>query len=194
MIVFLWSYVFQSYFYVVRNQVQIINYIIKSRSISKANFGINHLRKVGDFNLNQTPSQLSLSCVFNAHLVLLFNQILSMCVIHKSFRTSCSCVTPLYKGSGPRNHCNSFRPISVLNPVTKVFKFILFARLRLSIEPLLSIQQHGFRKWFSCHTALLCFTQEIYKAIDLRNGRVGAGAVFVDLPLTLLITLFSSKS
>jgi exonuclease III len=119
----------------------------------------------------------NLSCVFNAPLVLLFNRIMSLCVIPKAFRSSL--VTPLYKGSGPRKSSNSYRPISVLNPITKIFEFILFDRLRLIIEPLLCIQQHGFRKWFSCHTALLCFTQQVYKALDLRNGRVGA--VFVDL-------------
>ena len=47
------------------------------------------------------------------------------------------------------------------------------------IEPYLCEQQHGFRDNRSCQTALTLFTQDIFNAIDKRNGR--ASAVFVDL-------------
>lgn len=119
----------------------------------------------------------NLSCLFIHPLFLLFSQIFSLCCVPKEFRTAL--VTPLYKGSGPRNIANSYRPISVLSPITKIFESVLFAKIRILIEPLLCLQQHGFRPGYSCHTALFNFTQEVFKAIDIRNGRVGA--VFVDL-------------
>ncbi len=117
------------------------------------------------------------SPVFISALTLLFNAIFSQGEVPRAFKVAL--VTPLYKGKGPMNLAESYRPISVLNPITKVFETVLFNRLKDNIEPLLCNQQHGFRPKRSCQTALTLFTQEVFEGIDGRNSRVGA--VFVDL-------------
>ncbi len=109
--------------------------------------------------------------------MLLFNTIFLHCTVPDAFKVAL--VSIWYKGKGARNLADSYRPISVLSPITKIFEFILFVKLRLIIEPLLCVQQHGFRTKRSCQSALTFFTQDVYKNLDRRNGRVGA--VFVDL-------------
>lgn len=134
----------------------------------------------------------NLSCVFIAPIVILFNQILHLCVIPIAFRTSL--VTPLYKCSGPKNHSNSYRPISVLNPITKVFEFILFARLRLIIEPLLCIQQHGFRQWFSDTPPCFALLRSYLK--QLTSGMVELErflSIYGKLSILLIIHFYSGS-
>jgi len=110
-------------------------------------------------------------------LAILFTQILLLSKIPQSFKTAI--VIPLYKGKGSRSNPDNYRPISILNSLSKIFEYILFIRLRKLVEPLLSEEQHGFRLNRSCHTALSLFTQDVFNSIDKRNSRVGA--VFVDL-------------
>ena len=90
-------------------------------------------------------------------------------------------VTPIYKGKGKKSDRNSYRPISTLPIVGKIIEKILYKRLLQEVDKSvgLSANQHGFRKGRSTQSALLAFTDFIYKGIDNRKGKVGA--VFVDL-------------
>jgi len=88
-------------------------------------------------------------------------------------------VIPPYKGKGSRKSGDSFRPISILPPLTKIFESVLYEKLIPYIEPNLCDEQHGFLVGRSCHTALTLFTQDVFEGIDKQNGKVGA--VFIDL-------------
>lgn len=90
-------------------------------------------------------------------------------------------VTPLYKGKGSKYEPLSFRPISVLPFLGKLYEKLLHDKLVQHLEQnkLLDVHQHGFRKGRSCQSALYYVTQEIFNKIDKTNNKVGA--CFVDL-------------
>lgn len=61
------------------------------------------------------------------------------------------------------------------------------------IDSKLCTQQHGFRKNKSCHTALVEFTNYIYQALDVTNGKCvaiyfDAESAFSSLDRSILIT------
>ncbi len=57
-----------------------------------------------------------------------------------------ACVVPLYKGKGDKFECNSFRGISLLGEVGKVYGRVLVKRIRCGTESMVGIEQNGFRK------------------------------------------------
>lgn len=89
-------------------------------------------------------------------------------------------VIPLYKSRGSLNDPNSYRPISNLSPLSKLFERVLKIYIMRKVEKgkMLGDEQHGFRKNRSCMTALSVFTQFIHDSID--NGEIVL-VVFVDL-------------
>jgi len=109
-------------------------------------------------------------------LALLFTQIFSLCHVPDSFKSTI--VRPLYKGKGAKKSADSFRPINLLQPLSKFFELILLQKLTPLIEPHLCSEQHGFRKFRSCETAVTLFTQSLFEKIDQKNGKVGV--VFID--------------
>jgi len=66
-------------------------------------------------------------------------------------------VTPLYKRKGEPDNFDNYRGISVLSPIAKTFSRCMSTRIISFFESnnLFSSSQHGFRKNFSCETALL---------------------------------------
>lgn len=87
-------------------------------------------------------------------------------------------ITPLYKHKGKKNAPSSYRPISTVPLVAKIFEKVFYNRLLTVVEKQLSVKQHGFRKHRSCETALSIFTQSIFQMIDGRKKK--AVAVFID--------------
>jgi Reverse transcriptase (RNA-dependent DNA polymerase) len=106
-----------------------------------------------------------------------FSTLLSLCKIPQAFKSAI--ITPLYKGKGTKNMAGSYRPISNLPIIGKVFEKIVFFKLYNTVEKDLCEAQHGFRKGKSCQTATAKFSQGIYDGIDGRKMRVLA--VFIDL-------------
>jgi exonuclease III len=96
------------------------------------------------------------------------------------FAFNLATVTPLYKGKGSRNDPSSYRPISILPILSKVFEKVIFRKLCVHVdqEGLLDSHQHGFRKHRSCTTALSLFTHDLATHLDKPN--MIAGIVFVD--------------
>jgi len=127
------------------------NFTISDNQVFDA---IRTLSKKSSSNNDSIPTKVikAFSSQFALLLATFFTQIFNKCEIPKAMRSAL--VTPLYKGKGPRNNVDSFRPISVLSPITKFFEILLFSIIRKFIEPFLCEQQHGFRQLRSCHTAL----------------------------------------
>jgi hypothetical protein len=88
-------------------------------------------------------------------------------------------VIPLYKGKGKRDEPNSYRPISILSPLSKALERLVYNRLSrfLLKERLLSPVQHGFRNSFSTESATITFTEDCYRAGD---KKLLTGAIFLD--------------
>lgn len=74
---------------------------------------------------------------------------------------------PVFK-SGKRNSPLNFRPISLKSVPCKIFQHIIFTHLVNYLEDnsFFSTSQHGFRKFFSCETQLITFTNNLHEYID----------------------------
>lgn len=117
------------------------------------------------------------SHVLSLPLADIFNLSLATCETPRSW--NCIRVIPLYKG-GDITDMNNYRPISIINSVTKMFEKLIFNQLSkyLNDQTLLSPHQSGFRSNFSTTTALLKFTNDILSASD---SNMPTGAIFIDL-------------
>ncbi len=61
-----------------------------------------------------------------------------------------ACVVPLYKGKGDKYECTSFRGISFLSVVGKVYCKVLIKRVREGTERVMCDEQGGFRRGRGC--------------------------------------------
>ncbi len=81
-------------------------------------------------------------------LVRLFN----VCFRERTVPFECrnACVVPLYKGNGDKFECSSFRGISLLSVVGKVYGRVLVKRIQCGTESMVGDEQSGFRKGRGC--------------------------------------------
>jgi hypothetical protein len=88
-------------------------------------------------------------------------------------------ICPIFK-SGDKHTLSNFRPISVLPSFSKIFEKIMYKRLNdyLTKYTMLSPNQYGFRKGYSCYMALLDMHYNISTALDRKEYAAG---VFLDL-------------
>lgn len=88
-------------------------------------------------------------------------------------------VIPIHK-NGVKTDPNNYRPISLLNCLSKVFERALYNRMLdfISQEKILSPSQFGFRKNRNCTHALTCLTEFMRQTIEKKKyGNV----IFLDL-------------
>ena len=88
-------------------------------------------------------------------------------------------ITPIHK-KGATNNAANYRPISILNVLSKILERHVHYHLYkyLNENGLITRKQSGFRSKHSCQTSLLYLTNEWFNAIE--NGNL-IGTVLVDL-------------
>ena len=88
-------------------------------------------------------------------------------------------VVPVFK-AGDNENVDNYRPISILNCLSKVIEKVAFDHLYgfLTSENLLHRLQSGFRRKHSTETALIQLIDSIYKGMD---NNLLTGAIFLDL-------------
>ena len=88
-------------------------------------------------------------------------------------------VTPIYKGKGQISSPSSYRPISIVPAVAKIFENLILTQLITFLEASSSLSdaQHGFRSGRSTLSANFVLASEIRM---VQNNKEFAGAVFVD--------------
>ncbi|GFR90787.1 reverse transcriptase-like protein [Elysia marginata] len=87
-------------------------------------------------------------------------------------------VIPIWKCKGSKKDCSTYRGISLLSHVGKMFAKILERRIRAKTEHLLSNSQFGFRKGRGCTDAIFALRQLCEKTIEYDNE---LHLIFVDL-------------
>ena len=86
-------------------------------------------------------------------------------------------ITPVFK-KGCRGSKESYRPVSILPVIPKIFEKILCKQITIFIDPLLFKCKCGFRKDFSAQHCLLAMLEKWKNAVD--KGKV-FGALLTDL-------------
>ena len=88
-------------------------------------------------------------------------------------------VTPLYKNKGLDLDINNYRGISVISPIAKVFEKVLASQIISYLEnyKILIPNQHGFRSFHSCETALHELLTNLNNA---RNNSLVSLLMFID--------------
>ena len=67
--------------------------------------------------------------------------------------------TPVFK-NGYRSSKETYRPVSILSVISKIFEKLLCKQITIFIDPLLSKYQCGFRKGFSAQQCLLAMLEK----------------------------------
>ena len=109
------------------------------------------------------------SKILSPTLTQLFNQAIETCSMPSDWKSAV--VTPIYKNKGPKDDVNSYRGISVLPPVAKLFEKILAEQIvRYTTQnSILFSGQHGFRAGHSCETALHQLCSYLNTIIDKKS-------------------------
>lgn len=87
-------------------------------------------------------------------------------------------IIPVYKGKGDVTQCDSYRPISLIDMISKAFGTLIRARVEKLVDPKLHECQAGFRKGRSCQDMI--FTLRMLRGYA-NEYRVPMHACFVDL-------------
>ncbi|KAJ8712619.1 hypothetical protein PYW07_005461 [Mythimna separata] len=96
-------------------------------------------------------------------LVIIFTKSLSSGVFPDSWKKAK--VVPIYKND-EKDHCNNYRPISILSTFAKIFESLICPHLQSHLKLYLSDSQHGFVGSRSTSTNLATFTEMLTNAID----------------------------
>ena len=147
--------------------------------------------------VSNIPVKIIKFCVdeLSPYLTELFNCCLNSGVIPDEWKMAI--VTPLYKNKGDIESSDSYRGISVLPPIAKVFEKLLAHQITDYFEAnnFFYKNQHGFRKNFSCETALQTMLNDWKQCVD--SSKIVL-SVFIDFrkafdyvhPNLLLLKLF----
>ncbi|CAF1085067.1 unnamed protein product [Brachionus calyciflorus] len=117
------------------------------------------------------------SSKFKSIIAYLFNFSILTNSIPKDWKTAL--VTPLFKNKGSREDPNNYRGISVLPPIAKLFEKLLHKQITsfISLNKILSGDQHGFRSNHSCESALHEIISEMN---DIKSKRLIGFFLFID--------------
>ena len=89
-------------------------------------------------------------------------------------------VTPLYKSKGSKHDMNNYRGISILPAVSKFFEKLVYKQMNAYFETnsLIFDGQHGFRRGYSCETAIHEILNSVNKNLDKKLVNL---LLFIDL-------------
>ena len=73
--------------------------------------------------------------------------------------------TQLHSCGNSKNDVENYRPVSLLNCVSKVFERCIYLSFYEFLRPKLTPCQYGFRQRRSCTTQLLHFLDDVYKGL-----------------------------
>jgi hypothetical protein len=107
----------------------------------------------------------------------LFNLAIDSCMVPCEWKSAV--VTPIYKNKGSKTDVNSYRGISVLPPVAKLFEKVLAEQIvhHLNLHSILNTWQHGFRPGHSCETVLHQLVSDLN---SIRDKRLIAMLLFIN--------------
>jgi hypothetical protein len=140
---------------------------------------LNSIRSSKAAGIDCLPASVIKDCSYEIAAPLMF--LINMSLQTSTFPTSekSAKITPLFK-SGNRTNIDNYRPISVLNILSKVIERIVYNQLTdyLESHKLLSQYQFGFRRGKSTKDAVTNFADNI--RVNMDKGNL-TGSLFMDL-------------
>ena len=85
-------------------------------------------------------------------------------------------ITPVHK-KGAKTSKDSYRPVSILPNISKIYERLLFKQISEHFRPILSKFQCGFRKGFSAQHCLLAKLEKWKSTVDNKRN---FGALLID--------------
>lgn len=114
-------------------------------------------------------------------IALPLSTIINQCILSGVFPNELKVarIIPIYKGKGDSQELVNYRPISLLNCISKIFEKIIFKRLVSFADKykILDDNQYGFRSKRSTNTAIISTVNRITQALE--NNEYVAG-IFLD--------------
>ena len=136
---------------------------------------INKLSITSSAGITGIPTKLLKELDYKLTPVLteIFNNCISTGILPDEWKPAV--VTSQFKNKGSKDVVNNYRGISVLPPINKVFEILISDKIRHYFESnyLFLASQHGFRKKFSCETALHELISDLNRARD--KNKLGLG-------------------
>lgn len=140
---------------------------------------INDLDNTASCGHDEIPISVikSVAPIISEPLSLIINHSIDKAIFPDSLKIAK--VIPLHK-SGPKNNPSNYRPISLLNTLSKIFEKVIYNRLLNFVNKhnILYNNQFGFRKNHCTEHALIKLVDTITEALD--NNKVVC-SVFIDL-------------
>ena len=129
-------------------------------------------RKAPGMDLVQNEHIIYDGQVINRYLLMLFNKIFSSEVVHSSWKYSI--IVPLYIGGGkPKTDPSSYRPISLMPCIAKLFEGLIRSRCTSYLKKQNFVfpckQQQGFQEQLSCNTAAFNLQETVCYNIEHRS-------------------------
>ncbi|CAH2208798.1 jg5228, partial [Pararge aegeria aegeria] len=142
--------------------------------------GFHSKKAPGPDSINNKTLKLLPGEIINL-LVVIFNTFLAHCYFPDSWKEAN--VIGIPKPGKPRNLPTSYRPISLLNSLAKVFERVILNRLKAVVEErkLLNDQQFGFRAKHSCVHQAHRFTEHVLHGFHSLTSYIPTGAIFFDV-------------
>ena len=108
----------------------------------------------------------------------LFNSIISTGVYPDEWK--CAHITPIYKGQGSKSELESYRPISIISPISKLFESLIAKQMIAYLESnkLIHESQFAYRKKKSCELDLNTMISDWKDWLENKNDVI---SVFLDL-------------
>lgn len=128
---------------------------------------------------DEIPSKIIKKAITSIPYVFLhlINNSLDTGTIHKRLKDAV--VIPIYK-KGSKNDPNNYRPISLINAISKIIEKIIAFQLRKYLEQnkLINEQQFGFRKG---HSTIHAMISSINHLETQKRNKHGSTSIFIDL-------------
>ena len=138
---------------------------------------IKGLKRCNGVHTTSTLVLKEISSVLSEPLSYIFNLCIAQGYFPVELKTGC--ITPIYK-KGDRHNVENYRPVCSLSQFSKIFERIIYNRMTNYITKykLITDSQYGFQPNKSTESALIDFTDYIYKGLTEKSN---IGAIFMDL-------------
>ena len=147
----------------------------KVEQINKILRNINSRKATGPDKIPPKIVKMSAN-IIDSHLTNIINSDLKRNAFSDSAKVAS--IRPIFKGKGERTEIKNYRPVSILNCFSKVYKRFILENLMSSLTNFLSDLISAYRKGYSTNHVLLRLIENWKAALD---SNLFTGAVLMDL-------------